>query len=413
MVFTAMALLWSLVAPGVASAEETSILGITSVQTAGELAVKASVIGETMDDGQYTFTIGDLKQESNNGEVTFKGLSNGKHQLNVTFKGKIDGKEQYLVQNKEVNITKATGEEESFTNGEAKDQEGGKPADDSEEAEDQQDIKQAQEMGLRFNTQTYTQGGKYYAYLQSDIVDEKGDIDYSKKAKGTWKIQFIGKGEAESIHQENAGLSVTESFWVKKPGTHDVRVSFNGEVDGKKTNLTKEFTFSFPMSSVKLNIDSKQTLSAELIDAKKAEGKWYVDVETRNNGFDDDGDDYYHYTTQVQKGLRFSHQLNLKPGKYLVQVRFDGNVDGYDGENLEWEDQQLLTVEKDGTVTLYHNDQGGKSTDEHPPSKMDQNVKKIEQGGKMPNTASSLPMYILLSGLLVASGLLFLKRRPS
>ncbi|SFS71936.1 LPXTG cell wall anchor domain-containing protein [Marininema halotolerans] len=412
-VLTAMALLWSLVAPGVVSADGDPVLSVTTEQKADELAVKASVSGEKVEEGHYTFTIGEDKKESENGEVSFKGLSNGKHQLDVTFKGKVDGQEKELANKVDVAITATTDEQPKADEPAAGNEDGTKADDkkgDKKDGEDatkpgdkkDQDEKKPQEMSLGFYPEIYDN----YVEVQSAIIDGDFNLIDAKQVKGTWKIKF--KGQAESVYKEvtDSGLRVTEGFIVEHPGTHDVRVSFKGKVDGKKVNLAEVFTFSFPKASIKLNFDGKDTLGAQLTNAKEAEGSWFVVVESM-----DSEDVYYDYESDVKKGLRFSHKLkDLKPGKYWVWAGFEGSVDGYDGglfNSIE------ITIKKDGTVTVDNDGEGGKTAGGTTSEKMDKIVKDIKQGGKMPKTASDLPMFTLLGGVLLAAGLLLLKRKPA
>ncbi|SFS31634.1 LPXTG cell wall anchor domain-containing protein [Marininema halotolerans] len=400
-VLLAFMLLWIVSVPLTALAETGLTLTVTPEQKEDGMYVKASVSGDKVVEGTYTFNIADKKQSSNKGETTFKDLPAGKHQLNVSFTGKVDGVDQSLTSNMEVKVKAVNRGTPPIDIGNTKDGTGDK----NQNSEKPQDINLGVYTLASIEPYTYE---KRYLNINVSLVDANKNLIKANKAEGNWDIKLNGESKSEEgLQVSENGLKASQIFEVK-PGKYNIEVTFTGKVDGKEVTLKEVVPFTMPEVIIDVTFDGKNTLDLKLTEAKEAEGIWNILLEN------DEGNVSYRFESDPHKGLSFSHKLDkLKPGTYTTWVGFKGTIDGYEGGLNRDTD---ITVKEDKASIITPIDDKDTPPASGTPKKKDKIANDIKPGKVMPKTGSDTPLFTLLGGVLVLVGLFlsgFLWKRRS
>lgn len=397
-VFVMVLVLFAAVMPTTAFAKEDGLTLVVEHEKNkdGHTVVKAEVKGGQVEKGTYTFSgvVDEVKNES--GEAIFKTVDKS-GDITVTFQGTVDGEEVELTSNTtvEANDDKQDNQQdENKSDADEKNDEQTPVEEENNVAENEENKEEKQRKA--------TLEADYYAYSfdGEHFVDMYGEILGGKKAKGKWNFTLDGKSTDDVISEGTFALA---HFEVKKPGTHQAKVEFTGQVDGKDVRLVEELTVVFHEADFELTFDGKR-VGGKITNAKEAEGNWYIAV----GGEDEDDIIVVDHESGVRKGLSYNYELKgVKPGTYFAVVYFEGVVDG---EEVGFFDMGEITIKKDGTGSLDPMDDVNppKSTT---PEHVKKEISKIKQGGKMPKTATDQPVFILIGALALLVGLVMLKFR--
>ncbi|MDR6226572.1 hypothetical protein [Desmospora profundinema] len=384
-IFMIAVLLFAGATPAFAEAEVKPELKVTEGEDNGAHVVTATVAGAEEVKGTFTFTGVGEEQSNETGEVRYEGLESGSHQVEVTFDGIVDGVELTLNGSLSFEV-KGEGDES------AKEEENGDETSDhkgDKESENKPDEEKSEDGKLMVSPFFFI-GEESGIALSAELLGE---------AKGKWSFTLDGKKPEEwyEDYDDEEGVTYAEAFYtVAKPGTHKAVVTFKGTVDGKSVDLKEELVVDFPTFGFELTHDGKATVGGKFTQAKKAEGDWFIALGDFEDEFMLDFAE-----AEGHKGLSFSHNFKgIKPGTYFVFVGFFGEVDGLEVGAF---DEALLVINKDGSGTLKPiDDEGPVVTD---PDYVEDIIDEAKKGGKLPNTATSLPLMALFGGLLLAAGL--------
>ena len=280
---------------------------------------------------------------------------------------------------------------------------GGEDIRDGEEQRDGNDDQEAIAAELIVNT------GVGYTVVDDEhnySVSVSALLPYKKSADGKFEILLDGRRPAEWDWEDGVnGLNANASFQVDKPGTHKALVRFQGNVDGKEVTLEAEETVRFPGENYRFEVtyDGKRTFGGKLLGVKDAQGTWFIGV---YDHYQEDRLLEEQYSGSIT-ALEYNHTFKgLKPGTYDVMVTFGGELDGVGAGATGI--LRGVKIKGDGSGEI--RDPGK----DKPPAVADpDNGEKIienAKGGKLPNTATNHPHFVLVGGLMLSAGLTLMIR---
>ena len=225
-------------------------------------------------------------------------------------------------------------------------------------------------------------------------------LPYKRSADGTFEILLDGRKPVELDWEDGGnGLNASASFEVDKPGAHKALVRFQGVVDGKEVTLQAEKAVQFPGKGYRFEVtyDGKRAFGGKLLGVKDAKGTWFIGV------YDHHKEDRLleeHYSGSIAS-LEYTHHFkDLTPGTYDVIVTFGGVVDGVGAGATGI--LRGVTIKADGSGEVRDPDK-----DKPPvavgPGEGKKTIKNAK-GGRLPETATPHPGFVLLGGLVWLSG---------
>lgn len=162
------------------------------------------------------------------------------------------------------------------------------------------------------------------------VHGEKATGDWTFEVNGDKRIfkkEEIAKGPIRgfSAHGPLASYAHSLPKGMLKPGkAFEIRVRFQGKVDGKSVDLTTEDRVTVPGMNLRMDCDSK-TLTVALTHAKEARGYWSVTTNPLNPPPDDEGASEFTRKSSLTTVLR--HTISLE-GNSRVEAKVEGMIDG-------------------------------------------------------------------------------------
>lgn len=224
--------------------------------------------------------------------------------------------------------------------------------------------------------ETFTNG----LYVSARLVN-------GKKIKGTWTVEVVG-GEKKTFKNK---AKIESEIKLGDGKSYTVYITFT---DGKGLELKKSIELTVPFLGAEFKVENgKQVFKGTIGNGKQATGNWHFFVGNE--------EDLVAQKEQTNvKGTSVSQEFNLKPGKYVGIVMFEGEVDGVDmvlGADLEIE----VKANGQGSTKPVKDEQKPVVMD---PEKAKEEIQQAQKGGKMPKTATSYPMGAAAGLALLASG---------
>lgn len=200
-----------------------------------------------------------------------------------------------------------------------------------------------------------------YRILSDDLVEVQMIVH--AETDGEWTLSING-AEADSIER---GGDDGHNNWAKaripvkktKNDQYRIYTKYTGAADpyhhGGQDQVTLENELTFSMKDWQFKFEpvvvGKNRLGGKFIDADQVKGSWFIhvyepDVDIKQAGSICAGGKRDYSGTQLTKPFICWGEEN-KPGKYRMQVMFDGKVDGQD---ISLNKNRLIHVDKDGEI---------------------------------------------------------------
>jgi hypothetical protein len=231
-------------------------------------------------------------------------------------------------------------------------------------------------------------------------------VNQAAKAKGTWTVAVANHKTYQFAGHEG---HLNKTVDLGGGENYTVTIRFRGEADGHGKEFEKSVKIPVPkLKAVCQSTNGKPAILGRIEHVKNAGGNWWIGIGK------DTGKKLLNKAeaTSIQ-GVSYTYPVELKPGDYVVDILFDGKVDGNIHVFLAIGNKLKVIGGGQGTISKPiappTKDQSGKQSKHSNPSTVlnpseGSDVLKQAKGGKLPITATTYPSGMLIGLLLAVAG---------